>query len=324
MKYNQPLGQEVFQQFPEHEWNYADLYGNETEIRIATIYEYTRCCGWIADKYVSWLDSPIEVENSDAIGGLCARSDGLSTARKLLASIQESDPNDPQKKKDVKDLFLALTLCMPECLKGHSLTTQMLHLVEFPSPFMKIRKSSWFSTINQFDNAICEFINRGELFNKPKKNWPVSKILKVHQDFEEVTIAINWNKRDKAILDDLKRWIKESRPIPEPTSRNREAGYPLKSLAAQRLNQAFKQSQVSPINIASCLKEIFGNDIKSKAVQELVPYYEEQGAVSRAAKDCLKYIQDRIAFYWQYGGSTDTKRIAIPWGPDTPLKEMDS
>ena len=316
MKDNQRIALKIFEKFPEYEWNYSDLYRDKIETRIATIYEYTRCRDWIANRYVSWLDTPIENKKSNIIDSLHKLTNGCCSPRRILKLVQEFNPNDDKDKKNVKNLFLALAYSMPECLQGHCLTPQMLYLLEFPTPFMMIRKAPWFSTMKRFDYAILEFAKRGEIQDKPEENWPFSQNLKVLEGYEEVTIAVNWNRKDAAIIEDLKKWLKRSRPFPEPTSRNRGAGYPLKCLAAQRLNRAFKQSNVSPIHIATCLHHIFGNEIQSKSIQELVPFYSEQGAVSRAAKDCLKFIGDRIAFYWRYSDSVDAKRIAIPWEQD--------
>ena len=49
----------VLGRFPKYEWDFRNLFEDEDQLRIATMYEYLRECHWISDTISKWLDTPI-------------------------------------------------------------------------------------------------------------------------------------------------------------------------------------------------------------------------------------------------------------------------
>ena len=308
----------VLGRFPQCEWDFRNLFEDEDQLRIATMYEYLRECPWISDTISKWLDTPIgSTWGKVGSSSQCSFGETMGTTfRELLSLIAKERARSGETTKEMKRLFIDIPLAMPEKLKGHPFAGFFWTMLDWPSPYLKVYKTDSYRHLKAISEDLDNEFKKGLIGSEKIPNFPMSPLLTSDSE-ENVRIKVDWNKSDEALGIQFKEYLQLNRPHPYDKSRLGRKR-PLKWLSAYRLKKLYDQRKRSTVHLANDLLDCLGDEFRSKTNSELIPFYEEQPSFLQASNKALQHILDWVAVYWKYEVSDNglTNRDLYRWIPD--------
>ena len=308
----------VLGRFPQCEWDFRNLFEDEDQLRIATMYEYLRECPWISDTISKWLDTPIgSTWGKVGSSSQCSFGENRETTfRELLSLIAKERARSGETTKEMKRRFIDIPLAMPEKLKGHPFAGFFWTMLDWPTPYLQVNKTDSYRHLKAISGDLDNEVKKGLLGSEKIPNFPMSPLLTSDNE-ENVLIKVDWNKSDLQLKEEFSRFLKLKRPQSNCTSREGRQR-PLKWLSAYRLNSLYKRHKRSAGYLLDDLNLFLGDDVDSKPTEELIPFYKDHPSFWRASNNAMQHIFQSVAVYWNYEDSDSgmMHRELFQWIPD--------
>jgi|UPI00036FF3B0 hypothetical protein len=278
----------ILKDISQHEWDYRDLHGDNREVSLATLYEYTRSESSISAMYVKWLDSPISDDRHEICSKHFTVKGGATTPRDLLKQIEETSSPLSQLGEEASSFHLPVYLTLPKMLLNYRMSDHLLLMVDFPAPYMEIRERPGFSKMRSLHYAQLTAAKEGIVWGSKVGNWNFLNF--GNPSVEDVTLGIDWGKSDRNLIDSFRDWLKENRKSKAADRRKKYPGYALKCLAAYKLQKHYKMLGEDASDITNDIIWRFdGEKAKPDTANKLIPLFEEHNQINRAVADYYKY-----------------------------------
>ena len=289
MRFPEP-STDILESISLDEWDYRDLYGNDDEIYLATIYEYSRSESSILNMYAKWLDSPIREQCVESCAAHFSVIKNKTTPRELLKKIEVAASS--MNKSAIEEIYskeLAIYITLPLELTEFRMSHNCLFMADFPVPYMRMRGMPSFSIKRRLHSAKVKSVQEGVLFGVKLAN---RKFLNLgNLATENVALGIDWRKPDRELLNDFRSWLKENRKEKACFSRKNYPGYALRCLAAYKLKKLYDCSGRSVINLSGDLGLFLGvEELEGSPAAKLSPIFTEQSQINRAVSDYNKFL----------------------------------
>ena len=279
----------ILKSISQREWDYRGLYGDETEIQFATLYEYSRSQASIRAAYTEWLDSPIRKDCRELCSKHFAVNEEMTTPRDLLRQIENASSTLSHAEVEASSFYIPVYFTFPLELTEYLMTQYFLLLADFPEPYMEIRERPGFLQMKNLQSTQSQAVQEGSIFGTKVKNWNFLNL--GHLGVEDATLGIDWTKPDRELVDNFRHWLKENRTEKACFSRKKYPGYALRCLATYKLKKLYENKKRSAVHLALDIGFFTEEeDLDSNPATQLCPYFSEQSQINRAVSDYNKFL----------------------------------